>query len=100
MLFENRVAMSLISPFVGAISGAAVARGVSFLKEKLGQRVFAPGVTLSEDPWRLRGLGSAPFDDEGAPTAPRELVSAGRAHHLAAQRRQCAPAGAGDHRPR
>ena len=77
VIFENRVALSLISPFVGAISGAAVARGVSFLKEKLGQAVFAPGVTITEDPWRVRGLGSAPFDDEGAPTAPCELVAQG-----------------------
>ena len=77
VMFENRVAMSLVSPFVGAISGTAVARGVSFLKDKLGAPVFAPGVTLSEDPWRVRGLGSAPFDDEGAPTAPRDLVSEG-----------------------
>ena len=77
VIFENRVALSLVSPFVGAISGAAVARGVSFLKDKLGQAVFAPGVTITEDPWRERGLGSAPFDDEGAPTAPGELVSQG-----------------------
>src|SRR5690606_3799817 len=65
VLFENRLATTLLSPFVGAISGAAVARGVSFLKDKLGKQVFAPGIRIDDDPLRLRGLGSTPFDDEG-----------------------------------
>ena len=77
VMFENRVALSLLSPFIGAISGPAVARGVSFLKEKLGAQVFAPEVTIAEEPWRVRGLGSAVFDDEGAPVAPRDLVAQG-----------------------
>ncbi len=77
VLFENRLATSLLSPFVGAISGAAVARGVSFLKDRLGRPVFAPGVEIVDEPWRVRGLGSAGFDDEGAPTAPGSLVSGG-----------------------
>jgi len=77
VLFENRIATSILSPFVGAISGAAVARGVSFLKDKLGQPVFAPGVRITDDPLRLRGLGSAWFDDEGVATRFRALVEDG-----------------------
>lgn len=77
VLFENRLAMSLISPMVGAIAGPAVARGVSFLKDKLGQRLFAPGVRLTDDPFRPRGLGSLPFDDEGVSVEPRALVDDG-----------------------
>jgi PmbA protein len=55
----------LIGPLIGAISGPSIARGTSFLKDKLGQQIFAKGVNLLDDPHRVRGLGSAPFDDEG-----------------------------------
>jgi PmbA protein len=77
VVFENRIASSIISPFVGAISGTAVARGTSFLKDKLGKPVFAPGVVLTDDPHRLRGMGSAPFDDEGVATTPQTLIEDG-----------------------
>ncbi len=78
VIFENKIATSLLSPFVGAISGTGVARGVSFLKDKLDKPVFAPGITLRDDPHRLRGMGSSPFDDEGVATVARELISDGR----------------------
>jgi PmbA protein len=77
VIFENRLAMSLIGPLLGAISGPSIARGTSFLKDKLGQPVFARGVRLSEDPHRVRGLGSAPFDDEGVATEARALIDDG-----------------------
>jgi PmbA protein len=77
VIFENRIAMSVLSPFVGAIGGPAVARGVSFLKHKLGQAVFAKGVSILDEPLRPRGLGSAPFDDEGVSTHPRAIVEDG-----------------------
>lgn len=77
VIFENRTAMSLLGPLIGAISGPAVARGVSFLKDKLGERLFAPGVNLVEDPFRPRGLGSVLFDDEGVGKTRRDLVEDG-----------------------
>lgn len=77
VIFENRIAGTLLSAFVGAISGPSVARGVSFLKDKLGQRVFAEGFHVVDDPFRLRGLGSAPFDDEGVRVEKRRLVDDG-----------------------
>jgi PmbA protein len=77
VIFENRLAMSLISPLIGAISGPAIARGTSFLKDKLNQRIFAAGVQLTDDPYRVRGLGSAPFDDEGVTTVRRALIDDG-----------------------
>ena len=77
VIFENRLATSVIGPFVGAISGAAVARGVSFLKDKLGAPVFAKGLRITDNPLRVRGLGSAFFDDEGVETAPLSLVEDG-----------------------
>ena len=77
VIFENRLAASLISPLVGAVSGPSIARGVSFLKEKLGEHVFARGVTITDDPHRLRGLGSSPFDDEGVANTPIRLIDDG-----------------------
>lgn len=77
VIFQNRLSMSLIGPLLGAISGPSIARGTSFLKDKLGQAVFAKGVSLIEDPHRVRGLGSAPFDDEGVTTIRRALIDDG-----------------------
>ena len=77
VIFENRLAISLFGPLIGAISGPSVARGVSFLKDKLHQKVFALGIRISDDPFRLRGLGSSPFDDEGVAGQTMDLVSDG-----------------------
>jgi PmbA protein len=77
VIFENRIATSLLQPLMGAVSGPSVARGVSFLKDKLGEPVFSPAITVSEDPFRPRGLGSSPFDDEGVTTSARKLIDAG-----------------------
>jgi PmbA protein len=77
VIFENRLAASVISPLIGAIAGPSVARGVSFLKQKLGQPVFAKGVHITDEPHRPRGLGSAPFDDEGVATQTRAVIDDG-----------------------
>ena len=77
VIFENRLAASLLSPLIGAISGPSIARGTSFLKNKLGQPVFARGVQVTDDPHRLRGLGSSPFDDEGVQNGAVSLIDDG-----------------------
>lgn len=77
VVYDPRVAGSLLGHLAGAINGAAVARGTTFLKDKLGERVFAPGVAIIDDPRRRRGLRSRPFDGEGVPTAARALVEDG-----------------------
>jgi PmbA protein len=77
VIFENRIAVSVLGPLIGAISGPSVARGVSFLRDKLGERVFAAGVTVTDDPHRRRGLGSSPFDDEGVANRARNLIDKG-----------------------
>lgn len=77
VLFDPRVSASLLGHFSGAISGAAIARKTSFLLDKLGQRIFAAGVSIVDDPLRQRGLRSRPFDGEGVRVSRRELVSDG-----------------------
>jgi len=77
VIFENRLATSLIGPLIGAISGPSIARGTSFLKDKLGRPVFAKGVNITDDPHVRRGLGSSPFDDEGVANRARSLIDDG-----------------------
>jgi PmbA protein len=76
-VFDPRVASSLLGHLAGAINGASVARGTTFLKEKLGQRIFAPGIFIIDDPRRVRGLRSRRFDGEGVPTRARSLIEDG-----------------------
>ena len=77
VFFDRRVATSLIGHLLGAINGAAIARGTSFLKESLGQQVFARGVTISDDPLRRRGPASRPYDAEGLAVSRRDLIADG-----------------------
>jgi PmbA protein len=77
VVFDPRVSGSLVSHFSGAINGASIARGTSFLKDKLGQRVFAQGIFIHDDPRRVRGGRSGTFDGEGVPTRARRLVDDG-----------------------
>ena len=77
VLFDPRVSSTLLGHFSGAITGSSIARKTSFLQDKLGESVFANGITIVDDPLRLRGLRSRPFDAEGVRVSRRELVSAG-----------------------
>ena len=77
VLFDERISSALIGHLVAAISGRAVARGVSWLKEALGEPVLPKGMDLIEDPFRHRVSGSKPFDAEGLPAARRSLVENG-----------------------
>ena len=65
VVFDRRVAGGIVGHLAGAINGSAVARKTSFLKDKLGERLFAPGIRIIDDPLRRRGLRSRPFDGEG-----------------------------------
>jgi PmbA protein len=77
VLFDPRVAGSLLGHFVGAITGSSVARKSSFLQEKLGQQIFRPGLRIIDDPLRPRGLRSRPFDSEGLPVSLSDLIEDG-----------------------
>jgi len=78
VVFEPRIANSLLANLSSAISGAAVARGTSFLKDKLGEIIFPENVSVIDDPLRVRGLRSYPFDGEGLLPQKRKIVDKGR----------------------
>ncbi|MEX2629730.1 MAG: TldD/PmbA family protein [Tistlia sp.] len=77
IVLDPRVANSLLRSFAGAITGTAIARGTSFLKDKRGEQVFAKGLQVIDDPHRARGLRSKPFDAEGLATGRRALIEDG-----------------------
>lgn len=78
VLFDERIASSLIGHLLAAINGAAIARGSSFLRDALGQPVLPEGLSVTEDPHRRRSSASRLWDAEGLPTARRALVEDGR----------------------
>ena len=78
VLYDPRVAGGLLGHLAGAISGPAVARGTSFLKDRLGEQVFPDGITIVDDPHRPRGLRSKPFDGEGVANARRNVIEDGK----------------------
>ncbi|MCB1336526.1 MAG: TldD/PmbA family protein [Maritimibacter sp.] len=77
VLFDERVASSLIGHLLMAINGSSIVRGSSFLRGKLGEPVLPDALSLIEDPHRPRISGSRPFDAEGLPTKPRAIVENG-----------------------
>jgi len=77
VVFEERISSSLIGHLLQAVSGAAVARGSTWLRDALGEAVLPKGVSLVEEPLRPRAAGSRPFDAEGLPTADRVIVEDG-----------------------
>ncbi len=78
VIFDPRVANSLISHFGSAINGASIARKTSFLREEMGKKIFADGVHIVDDPHILRGQASRPFDGEGVANAPLTLIEDGQ----------------------
>lgn len=77
VIYDPRAARSLVAHLASAANGAAVARGTTFLKGRLGQRIFPETITVFEDPLRRRGLQSRPFDGEGIATRPMAIVDRG-----------------------
>ncbi len=77
VIFDPRVANSLAGHLAGAINGAAIARGTSFLHEKLGKAVFSSKINITDDPHIARGQASRPFDGEGVDTGAMILIDEG-----------------------
>jgi PmbA protein len=77
VVFDRRIAGSLIGSLASAANGAAIARKTSFLMDKLGQQIFAKGIRIIDDPLRKRGQRSRPFDGEGVAGRKLALVEDG-----------------------
>lgn len=77
VVFDPRVAPSLISHLMSAINGASVARKTSFLKDRMGEQLFDKGVSIIDDPVRVRGVRSQPFDAEGVAVKPLSFIENG-----------------------
>jgi PmbA protein len=78
VVFDPRVSRGLLGHLAGAITGPAIARGTSFLKDKMGQQLFRPEVVVVDDPHVKRGLRSKPFDAEGVTMSRRNIIDGGR----------------------
>jgi PmbA protein len=77
VIYDPRVSNSLLGHFAGAINGISIARGTSFLKEKMGKRVFPEGTRIVDDPHIVRGVRSKPFDGEGVANRAMNLIEDG-----------------------
>ena len=77
VLFDERIASSLIGHLLVAANGSSIARGASWLRDALGEQVLPKGITLHENPHRPRASSSRPFDAEGLATKPRDIVADG-----------------------
>ncbi|GEQ99904.1 modulator protein [Iodidimonas gelatinilytica] len=77
VIFDPRVSNSLLGHFAQGVNGASIARGSSFLRDKMGEQVFAPGISVIDAPTRKRGLRSRPFDAEGVMVRDLPLIEDG-----------------------
>lgn len=81
VIFENRVARRLLSDFAASINGASISRGTSFLIDHLGEEIFSPEISIIDDPFIIKGLGSRMLDSEGISGAKLDIVKDGRLNH-------------------
>jgi PmbA protein len=81
VIYESRAARSILGHLTGAINGASVARKTSFLKDKLGEAIFAPGIQIIDDPFKRRGAATRPFDGEGTSASVLNMVEDGVLQH-------------------
>ncbi len=77
VVFDPRVSNSIVGHLAGAINGVSIARGTSFLKTKMGQRIFQEGTRIVDDPHIVRGVRSKPFDGEGVANRAMNLIEDG-----------------------
>ncbi|MGE8102891.1 TldD/PmbA family protein [Allorhizobium sp. NPDC080224] len=81
VVFDPRVARGFAGTIAGAINGASVARKTSFLRDKMGQQVLKAGLNITDDPLKVRGSSSRPFDGEGISGKPLTMIEDGVLKH-------------------
>ena len=77
IIFDKRISKGFLSAFAGAISASAIARGTSFLKDKIDQEIFSSSINIIDKPDLIKGMGSQCFDSEGVNTETLNLVNSG-----------------------
>ncbi len=77
IIFEPRMARTLVSHFAGAINSSSIVRKTSFLRDDLGNRIFQPGISIIDEPGIIRGAASRPFDAEGVTGDDLKLIDDG-----------------------
>jgi PmbA protein len=77
VVFDPRVSGSIVGHLVGAVNGASIARKTSFLKDRLGEQLFARNIRIIDDPLRVRGLRSQSFDAEGVEVKKLAIIDEG-----------------------
>ncbi len=77
VVFDSRASSGLLRYFAGGINGGSIARGTSFLKDKMGKAVFAPGISIIDDPLLEKGMRSRPFDAEAIAASKSQIVKDG-----------------------
>ena len=78
VIFDSRVAKSLVSHLIGGISGGAIYKKASFMLDKVGTTIMPDFVTIAENPHLLGGVASSTHDSEGVATAShRPIVQSG-----------------------
>jgi len=81
VIFDRRISKAILSTLAGAISASAIARGTSFLKEKLNKEIFSSSINILDKPNIAKGLGSRYFDSEGVKSEELKLVDQGVLKH-------------------
>ena len=77
IIFDKRISKGFLSSFAGAISSSSIARGTSFLKDKIDQQVFSNSINVIDKPDLVKGLGSQCFDSEGVKSETLSFVNGG-----------------------
>ena len=77
IVFDRRISKGILSAFASAISASSIARGTSFLKDKINEEIFTSSINIFDKPNIVKGLGSRYFDSEGVKTDELKLVDQG-----------------------
>jgi PmbA protein len=77
IIFDKRISKGLLGSFASAISSLAIARGTSFLKDKIDQQIFSDTINIIDKPDLVKGMGSQCFDSEGVKSEVLKLVESG-----------------------
>jgi len=81
VIFDRRISKGILSVFASAISASSIARGTSFLKDKINEDIFSPSINIFDKPNIVKGLGSRYFDSEGVKMEELKLVEQGVLKH-------------------